>query len=53
MTGNEDYHGTGVTCSRSAGFERIAFRSGFRSAPRLSPSRDPGLAEVRSRFNVT
>lgn len=55
MTVNEDYHGTGVTCSRSAGFERIAFRSGFRSAPRLSsPSRDlPGLTEVRSRFNVT
>lgn len=53
MTGNEDYYGTGVTCSRSAGFERIAFRSGFRSAPRLSPSRDLGLAEVRSRFNVT
>lgn len=35
MTGNEDYV-TGVTCSRSVGFERIAFRSGFRSAPRLA-----------------
>lgn len=60
MTDTEDY-ASEVTCSHSAGFERIAFRSGFRSAPRLAlpppcPSTRPPsllLAQVRSRFNAT